>query len=74
MWPILPDSRSEGGKMSIEVYDRRGRGGASVRKGDVVRLEEGSGGTHIIIVLDNGYAIGLPKALVPELVEAAEQQ
>ena len=62
----------------IEVYDNRLKEHPyftdPIAKGAVVKVSSWAGGTIILITLDTGYSISLPKSLVPELVKAAEQQ
>ena len=62
--------------MSIEVFDNREKSRLSVVD-PIVRgnsIQVTAYGNIIWITLDTGYRIILPKALVPELVKAAEEQ
>lgn len=64
----------------IEIYDNRqralllNRAADPIVKGEVVKIHSWAERTSIFITLDTGYTIHLPKALVPDLVKAAEER
>lgn len=63
--------------MSVEVFDNRQshetRPREPIIKGNVTKVHTWGGSTHIFLIIDTGYTVSLPKALVPELVKAAEE-
>lgn len=63
--------------MSVEVYDNRAkqspyRPHEPIVRGAVSKISSWAGSANILITLETGYTISLPKSLVPELVKAAD--